>query len=154
MLFNDEIVSIEYIGDSTELIDIELDGDRLFYANKILTHNSGSVDSDAGMESTSDSFGIAMTADLMLALISTEELVELNQVIVKQLKNRFSDPSQNKKFVVGIDKSKMRLYDVENSAQLTRSDKEDDSVFGASKFGGRLADETASRFRGKTGGFQ
>ena len=62
------------------------------------------------------------TADLMFALISTEELEGLNQIMVKQLKNRYNDPTVNKRFVVGIDRSKMRLYDVEQSAQQNLSD--------------------------------
>jgi hypothetical protein len=66
---------------------------------------------------TSESFGLPATADLMFALISTEELEEINQIMVKQLKNRYNDPTINKRFVVGIDRAKMRLYDVEQSAQ-------------------------------------
>ena len=66
---------------------------------------------------TSESFGLPATADLMFALISTEELEGLNQIMVKQLKNRYNDPTMNKRFVVGIDRAKMRLYDVEQSAQ-------------------------------------
>jgi hypothetical protein len=66
---------------------------------------------------TSESFGLPATADLMFALISTEELEELGQIMVKQLKNRYNDPTINKRFVVGIDRAKMRLYDCEQSAQ-------------------------------------
>ena len=66
---------------------------------------------------TSESFGLPATADLMFALISTEELEGMNQIMVKQLKNRYNDPTTYKRFCIGIDRSKMRLYDVEESAQ-------------------------------------
>ena len=66
---------------------------------------------------TSESFGLPATADLMFALISTEELEGLNQIMVKQLKNRYNDPTMNKRFIVGIDRAKMRLYDCEQKAQ-------------------------------------
>ena len=66
---------------------------------------------------TSESFGLPATADLMFALISTDDLEELGQIMVKQLKNRYNDLSVNKRFVVGIDRAKMRLYDCEQSAQ-------------------------------------
>ena len=66
---------------------------------------------------TSESFGLPATADLMFALISTEDLEGLNQIMVKQLKNRYNDPTMNKRFVIGIDRAKMRLYDCEQSAQ-------------------------------------
>lgn len=81
------------------------------------TTRSGYSNSDVGLEDTSESFGLPATADFMFALISTEELELLNQIMVKQLKNRYADPSQYKRFVIGIDKSKMKLYDVEQSAQ-------------------------------------
>ena len=68
------------------------------------------------------------TADLMFALISTEELEEINQIMVKQLKNRYNDPTINKRFVVGIDRAKMRLYDVEQSAQQGITDANQDVV--------------------------
>ena len=82
------------------------------------TTRSGFASSDVGLEDTSGSFGLPATADLMFALISTEELEDLNQIMVKQLKNRYNDPTgANKKFVLGIDRAKMRLYDVEDTAQ-------------------------------------
>ena len=81
------------------------------------TTRSGFSNTDIGLEDTSESFGLPATADLMFALISTEELDELNQVMVKQLKNRYNDPTKYKRFVVGIDRSRMKLYDVEESAQ-------------------------------------
>lgn len=108
-----EIVSIEEIGE-IDMIDIEVSGNHWFWANDILTHNSNS---DVGLEDTSESFGLPATADFMFALISSEELESLNQIMVKQLKNRYSDPGSNRRFVIGIDRSKMRLYDVDQSAQ-------------------------------------
>ena len=81
------------------------------------TTRSGFSNSDVGLEDTSESFGLPATADLMFALISNEELDELNQIAVKQLKNRYNDPTVNKRFVVGIDRAKMRLFDVKPSEQ-------------------------------------
>ena len=81
------------------------------------TTRSGFTSSDPGLEDTSESFGLPATADFMFALISTEELEQLNQLMVKQLKNRYNDPNTFKRFVVGIDRGKMKLYDVEQSAQ-------------------------------------
>ena len=81
------------------------------------TTRSGFGSSDIDLTDTSESFGLPATADLMFALISTEELEGLGQLMVKQLKNRYNDPTMNKRFVVGIDRAKMRLYDVEQSAQ-------------------------------------
>ena len=81
------------------------------------TTRSGFASSDVDLTDTSESFGLPATADLMFALISTEELEQLNQIMVKQLKNRYNDPTINKRFVVGIDRAKMRLYDCEQSAQ-------------------------------------
>jgi replicative DNA helicase len=95
------------------------------------TTRSGFTNSDPGLEDTSESFGLPATVDLMLALISTEELEELNQLMVKQLKNRYNDPSYYKRFVIGVDRSKMKLYDVEVSAQSNISDsgQDDKPVF-------------------------
>ena len=81
------------------------------------TTRSGFTSSDPGLEDTSESFGLPATADLMFALITSEELEELGQLMVKQLKNRYSDPTMHKRFVIGIDRAKMRLYDVEQSGQ-------------------------------------
>ena len=81
------------------------------------TTRSGFGSSDVELTDTSESFGLPATADLMFALISTEELEGLNQILVKQLKNRYNDPTMNKRFVIGIDRSKMRLYDCEQVAQ-------------------------------------
>ena len=112
----DEIVSIKKIGER-QTIDINVSGDNLFFANDILTHNSGASSTEVDMTDTSDSFGIAFTVDLLLALITTEELEQMGQIMIKQLKNRYAPLDRYRKFVVGVDKSKMRVYDVDQSAQ-------------------------------------
>jgi archaellum biogenesis ATPase FlaH len=81
------------------------------------TTRTGYVSTDIGLEDTSESFGLPATADFMFALMSNEELEALGQMKIKQLKNRYNDPSINRSFIVGVDRSKMRLYDVENTAQ-------------------------------------
>lgn len=86
------------------------------------TTRSGFSSTDIGLEDTSESFGLPATADFMFAVISTEELEKLGQVMVKQLKNRYADPTNNKRFIVGIDRSRMKLYDVEPSAQTLITD--------------------------------
>ena len=93
------------------------------------TTRSGYSNTDVGLEDTSESFGLPATADLMFAIISTEQMEEVGQIMVKQLKNRYNDPTINKKFVVGIDRSKMRLFDVDQSAQdeLVDTGQEDDT---------------------------
>ena len=93
------------------------------------TTRSGYSNTDVGLEDTSESFGLPATADLMFAIISTEQMEELGQIMVKQLKNRYNDPTVNKKFVVGIDRAKMRLFDVDQSAQdeLVDNGQEDDT---------------------------
>ena len=103
------------------------------------TTRSGFTSTDLGLEDTSESFGLPATADFMFALISTEELEELNQILVKQLKNRYHDPTTNKKFIIGIDRAKMRLYDVEQKAQvdLVDSGQEDIPAFDKAT-GGRM----------------
>ncbi|SVD64001.1 uncharacterized protein METZ01_LOCUS416855, partial [marine metagenome] len=81
------------------------------------TTRSGYGSSDVDLTDTSESFGLPATADLMFALISTEELEELGQIMVKQLKNRYHDPTLNKRFVIGVDRAKMKLYDCEQQEQ-------------------------------------
>ena len=81
------------------------------------TTRSGYSSSDVDITDTSESFGLPATADLMFALISTDELEQLGQIMVKQLKNRYNDPTMNKRFIVGVDRAKMRLYDCEQRAQ-------------------------------------
>jgi len=93
------------------------------------TTRSGYSSSDVDLTDTSESFGLPATADLMFALISTEELEGLGQIMVKQLKNRYNDPTIFKRFVVGIDRAKMRLYDCEQSAQNDILDSGDDKEY-------------------------
>jgi len=81
------------------------------------TTRSGFMSSDIGLEDTSESFGLPATADFMFAIISNDELEQLGQLKIKQLKNRYNDPAVNRAFIVGVDRSKMRLFDVEQSAQ-------------------------------------
>tara|TARA_A100001035_G_scaffold280240_1_gene284838 strand:- start:1148 stop:2524 length:1377 start_codon:yes stop_codon:yes gene_type:complete len=101
------------------------------------TTRSGYTNSDVGLEDTSESFGLPATADLMFALISTEELENSGQMMVKQLKNRYNDPTSNKRFVIGVDRSKMRLFDVEENQQTLT---DDTPVFDKTETGQRLAD--------------
>ena len=86
------------------------------------TTRSGYGNSDVGLEDTSESFGLPATADLMFALISTEELENMGQIMVKQLKNRYNDPTRDKRFVVGVDRAKMRLFDVDENEQTLTDD--------------------------------
>lgn len=102
------------------------------------TTRSGYSNSDVGLEDTSESFGLPATADFMFALISSEEMEELNQLMVKQLKNRYNDPATYRRFVVGIDRAKMKLYDVEQDAQEGLVD--DKPVMDKSNFGERDSD--------------
>lgn len=97
------------------------------------TNRSGYSSSDIGLEDTSESFGLPATADFMVALSQTEELEQLNQFMVKQLKNRYADPAFHRRFVIGVDKAKMRLYDVEQAAQADIVD--DTPIFDKGKFG-------------------
>jgi replicative DNA helicase len=110
------------------------------------TTRSGYTNSDPGLEDTSESFGLPATADFMFALVSNEELEQLNQIIVKQLKNRYNDPGFYKRFVIGVDRAKMKLYDVEASAQEGLMDaghkKDDVPMFDKSDFGQRAKAES------------
>jgi replicative DNA helicase len=101
------------------------------------TTRSGFTNSDPGLEDTSESFGLPATADFMFALITNEELQALNQILVKQLKNRYSDPNQYKRFVIGIDRAKMKLYDVEESAQADIIDSGQEDTPPLNSFGNR-----------------
>ena len=89
------------------------------------TTRSGYSNSDIGLEDTSESFGLPATADLMFALISTEELESQGRILVKQLKNRYNDPTNNRKFMIGIDRAKMRLYDVADSTSVMDVEEEE-----------------------------
>jgi len=102
------------------------------------TTRGGYTSTDIGLEDTSESFGLPATADFMFALISNEELDELNQIVVKQLKNRYNDPTMNKRFVLGIDRSKMKLYDVDLKEQDDIVDNGQDApIFDKTNFGSK-----------------
>lgn len=104
------------------------------------TNRSGFSSSDVGLEDTSESFGLPATADFMFAIISNEQLASLNQMLVKQLKNRYSDPNLYRKFIIGVDRSRMKLYNVEASAQddiiddMMKKPNDDMPVFDKTKF--------------------
>jgi replicative DNA helicase len=100
------------------------------------TTRSGYANSDPGLEDTSESFGLPATADLMFALVSNEELNNLGQIMVKQLKNRYNDPTMDKRFIVGVDRSKMRLFDVAQKEQTLVED--DTPVFDNTTAGKRF----------------
>ena len=106
------------------------------------TTRGGFVSSDVGLEDTSESFGLPATADFMFALISSEELEEKNQIMVKQLKNRYNDPTINRKFIIGVDRSKMRLYDVEQNAQTDLVDSGQVDTSMTSKFTQKIGEFT------------
>ena len=109
------------------------------------TNRTGYVSTDVGLEDTSESFGLPATADFMFALISSEEMQELEQVMVKQLKNRYNDPTYHKRFVLGVDRAKMRLYDCEQSAQNELVDI--GPVMDQSKSGERINSEKAEQLK-------
>jgi len=106
------------------------------------TTRSGYGNTDVELTDTSESFGLPATVDFMFALISTEELEQLNQLMVKQLKNRYNDPTSNKRFMIGIDRAKMKLYDLEPSAQkgLTDANLDIDRVDNSAKSNYNLGD--------------
>lgn len=109
------------------------------------TNRTGFSSSDVGLEDTSESFGLPATADFMFALISTEELAQQGQILVKQLKNRYSDPDQFKRFVVGIDKSRMRVFDVDDpTADLVV----DTPVMDNTRVGERMSEDRKHSFKG------
>ena len=123
------------------------------------TTRSGYTNSDPGLEDTSESFGLPATADFMIALIRTEDADERGQLLVKQLKNRYSDPADYKRFFVGIDRVKMRLFDLEESAQEDLVDdsrggktKRSESVMDNTKFG--MEDRERNKPKSKFGGFK
>lgn len=103
------------------------------------TTRSGFSSSDPGLEDTSESFGLPATADLMFALISNEELSSMNQIMVKQLKNRYNDPNVNLRFCIGVDRSKMRLFDVDQTTDASIVEQEDKPVFDNTTAGKRLS---------------
>jgi replicative DNA helicase len=115
------------------------------------TTRSGYTNSDVGLEDTSESFGLPATADFMIALISTEELEDLGQIMVKQLKNRYGDPNTYKRFVVGVDRAKMRLFDCEQTAQEDIG-YDDKPLFDQSDFGKRQREDDSMKWMTKKAG--
>ena len=109
------------------------------------TNRTGFVSTDIGLEDTSESFGLPATADFMFAVMSTEELQELDKIMIKQLKNRYNDPTYNRRFVLGIDRAKMRLYDCEQSAQDELIDT--GPVMDNSETGARMQSEKMDNFK-------
>tara|TARA_B100001248_G_C27007694_1_gene286235 strand:- start:5 stop:463 length:459 start_codon:yes stop_codon:yes gene_type:complete len=106
------------------------------------TTRSGYSNDDIGLEDTSESFGLPATADLMFALISNDELANQNQIMVKQLKNRYNDPVTNQRFTIGVNRSKMRLYDIDNSISVLRKPEDDTGpVFDNTTSGQRIQSE-------------
>ena len=105
------------------------------------TTRSGFSNSDPGLEDTSESFGLPATADLMLALVSNDELQSMNQILVKQLKNRYADPNVYKRFVIGVDRSKMKLYDVDDAEKDLVQDVDNGPVFDQTPSGKKLNTE-------------
>jgi archaellum biogenesis ATPase FlaH len=143
----------------------ELRGLAIEFGVPIITATQSNRDaynsSDVGLDNTSESWGLPATADLMFALISTEELEELGQILVKQLKNRYDDMARCRRFVVGVDRAKMRFYDVDDSAQEglldgpsgpQTSKKKDTSVMDNSPFGQRQNEDDNMKFATKTRG--
>ena len=114
------------------------------------TTRSGYGSSDIDLTDTSESFGLPATADFMAALIVTEELDELGQIMVKQLKNRYGDPSTNKRFMLGIDRAKMRLFDVEQTAQEDLADS--GPVFDKTGYGKRMKEDDSMQWMTKKAG--
>lgn len=126
------------------------------------TTRTGYASSDLGLEDTSESFGLPATADFMFGLISSEELEDLSQLMVKQLKNRWGDPNSPRRFVIGVDRSRMKLYDAEESAQqdLVKDDsnkkkKPEKTLMDNTDFGQRMEnDDKITKFRGKKPKFE
>jgi hypothetical protein len=115
--------------------------------------------SDVGLDNTSESFALPATADFMFALISTEELEGLNQILVKQLKNRYDDPGNYRRFVIGVNRAKMKFYDVEQSAQQdilegpkSKSKQKDKPVMDNTEFGSRYNEEESMKYMTKKAG--
>lgn len=173
--FNPDIVYIDYLNICTssrfkqvhgvnsysyiKAIAEELRGLAVEYQLPIVTATqttrSGFSNTDVGLEDTSESFGLPATADFMFALITSDELAGLNQVMVKQLKNRYSDPNQERRFVIGVDREKMRFYNTEQSAQSLM---DDSPVMDKTEFMERDSESTFFNKKSKrklnTGGFK
>jgi hypothetical protein len=140
-----KITSIEFVG-YEDSIDIELDGDRLFYANGLVSHNSGAASSDPEMTDVSEAWGLPATADFFLIVIQSAELEELGQYLVKQEKSRYDDKGKHRKFTIGVDKSRMKLYDLDSQPFLAGNQYDADiPVFDNTEAGERLGFEEFRR---------
>jgi replicative DNA helicase len=117
-------------------------------------NREGFTNSDPGLENTSESFGLPATVDFMCVILSTEELEKLNQFMIKQLKNRYEDLNKWKRFVIGVEKSKMKLYDIDENVQRTAvmDDSDDRPVMDNSNFGERYNEEETMKFMTKKAG--
>ena len=113
------------------------------------TTRTGYSNSDPGLEDTSESFGLPATADFMIALVSSDQLSDLNQIMIKQLKNRYNDPTINRRFVVGVDRAKMRMYDLDDSAQSMSEDK---PLMDTTSFGQRAEEDDNMKWMTKIAG--
>ena len=113
------------------------------------TTRTGYSNSDPGLEDTSESFGLPATADFMIALVSSDQLSDLNQIMIKQLKNRYNDPTINRRFVVGVDRAKMRMYDLDDSAQSMSEDK---PLMDTTSFGQRAEEDDNMKWMTKVAG--
>ena len=113
------------------------------------TTRTGYSNSDPGLEDTSESFGVPATADFMIALVSSDQLSDLNQIMIKQLKNRYNDPTINRRFVVGVDRAKMRMYDLDDSAQSMSEDK---PLMDTTSFGQRAEEDDNMKWMTKVAG--
>jgi len=111
------------------------------------TTRSGYSNDDVGLEDTSESFGLPATADFMFALITNDELKGQNQILVKQLKNRYNDPGMHQRFVIGVDRSKMRLFDVDQNQSALNKDEDHGPAFDNSKSGSRVSAEKFEGFK-------
>jgi hypothetical protein len=107
----------------------------------------GFASTDIGLEDTSESFGLPATADFMFALISTEKLDEMNQIMVKQLKNRYNDTAINRKFIVGINRAKMKLFDVEQPQLADANQEQETEEQEEVKFTNKFGKKDFSRYR-------
>ena len=142
----DEIVSVTKLK-KEETVDIFVSGDNLFYANGILTHNSGVNNSDVDLTNVSDYVGVSFTVDFMAAIITSEELDTLGQLMIKQLKNRWNSIDFYKRFVLGVDKAKMKLYNIDSNSQGNLADSGYTDTKPINSFGVNRA-PTKSKFEG------
>lgn len=115
-VFYDEIVSIEYIGE-IETIDISVSGNNLFFANDILTHNSGISSTDPDVTDVAEAISVLHTADFSVTVTRTEELDAAAQILIKQQKNRFGNKADKPRFILGVDIDRQILHSVNNAEQ-------------------------------------